>query len=246
VAEPTHQLLDHVAVAVESLAEVGPLLEAALGAVPVGGGGDAPGFRSRQWRFGNGMRLELLEPARIGENDFLRRFLDRHGAGVHHLTFRVPDILAAVDAAEEAGFPVLYSRVDNPDWQEAFLHPRDALGTVVQLASYPDGATSAGGHTLSPAASLDVVEVAVADMERGIGLYHGVLGGRRDGAGDPTLAWPGTGRIALVPPGEAVRDGRPNGGVRRLVLSGPVPEDLRPLEAALGAELVRRPPPTLS
>jgi methylmalonyl-CoA/ethylmalonyl-CoA epimerase len=238
-----------VAVAVEALAEVGPLLEADLGAVPVGGGGDAPGFRSRQWRFANGMRLELLEPARIAENDFLRRFLDAHGAGVHHLTFRVADVLAAVDAVEAAGFPVLYSRVSNPEWQEAFLHPRNAFGTVVQLACYPGDPSFPPVGGGQPAASLDVVEVEVPSTERGIDLYSAVLGGHvvdEPATGATTLTWPGTGGIALVPPaGPADRD-RPGGGVRRLVLSGPVPEDLRPLAAALGAELVRRPTPALS
>jgi methylmalonyl-CoA/ethylmalonyl-CoA epimerase len=244
---PTNPLLDHVAVAVEALGEVGALLERDLGAVPVGGGGDAPGFRSRQWRFGNGMRLELLEPARIDENDFLRRFLDQHGAGVHHLTFRVPDIPAAVGAVEAAGFPVLYSRVSNPDWQEAFLHPRDAFGTVVQLASYPDRPGSSADPAGGAMASLDLVEVEVASTQRGLDLYAGVLCGHvaptRPGA--TTLTWAGTGGLALVPQVEPA-DGRPAGGVRRLVLSGPLPEDLGPLEAALGTRLVRRPTPVLS
>ena len=54
----------------------------------------AIGFRPMQvWlgdRDGDGMPVELLEPWDVEQNDFLARFVARHGAGPHHLTFKVP------------------------------------------------------------------------------------------------------------------------------------------------------------
>ena len=65
------------------------------------GGGDTPGFYSAQVRFANGMKVEGLEPRRVEENDFLARFLAASGPGPHHLTFKVPDIRAALAALED-------------------------------------------------------------------------------------------------------------------------------------------------
>src|SRR6185503_4862643 len=93
-----------------------------------------PGFYWGQLRFANGMTIELLEPADISENDFLRRFLDRNGPGPHHVTFKVADIVAALGQVEAAGYRPVSVNLDNPGWREAFLHPKDAPGIVVQLA----------------------------------------------------------------------------------------------------------------
>ena len=80
------------------------------------------------------MKLEVLEPHDVAVNDFLRRFIDRSGTGVHHVTFKVADFDAAVDASTAAGFPPVSVSRDDPDWMEAFLHPKAASGIVVQLA----------------------------------------------------------------------------------------------------------------
>ncbi|MEV0720058.1 VOC family protein [Asanoa sp. NPDC050611] len=94
--------LDHVSLAVPTAAPAWPLLRTRLGgewAI----GGTAPEFRFSTLRYANGMCLELLEPRR--EPAFVDRFLDRAGPGLHHLTFKVPDLLAATDAAGTAGYP---------------------------------------------------------------------------------------------------------------------------------------------
>ena len=55
-------------------------------------GGENVGFRSYQVRLGDavdGMTIELLEPWHPERFDFLERFVARHGAGPHHLTFKV-------------------------------------------------------------------------------------------------------------------------------------------------------------
>ena len=128
--------LDHVALAAADTAPALRFLTGALGGIVLSGG-QAIGFRPMQVLLGDatgGMKVELLEPWEAERNDFLARFVARHGAGPHHLTFKVDDLDAALDGARAAGLhPVGIDRTD-PRWQEAFLHPSEAHGTVVQMA----------------------------------------------------------------------------------------------------------------
>jgi methylmalonyl-CoA/ethylmalonyl-CoA epimerase len=123
--------LDHVAIAVHRLADAVPVLVGRLGGVPDAG---APSevFRWGTWRFAGGGRIEAIEPR--GEDGFLHRFLARRGPGIHHVTFKVPSLRAACERAAAHGYRVVGYDDRHPHWKEAFLHPKEALGIVVQLA----------------------------------------------------------------------------------------------------------------
>lgn len=128
--------LDHVALAVRDAAPAMGVLIGEWGGTLVSGG-DAAGFRAMQIRMGDlttGMTVELLEPANLERSDFLERFLDRRGEGPHHLTFKVPDLAAELKRLEGIGLRPIGVDLSNPMWREAFLHPRDSHGTVIQIA----------------------------------------------------------------------------------------------------------------
>src|SRR5205823_12251257 len=99
--------LDHVALAALDTADALRFLTGALGGTVIFGG-ESIGFRPMQvWvgtRAGDGMPVELLEPWAVEQNDFLARFVARHGAGPHHLTFKVADLAGALDRVRRAGF----------------------------------------------------------------------------------------------------------------------------------------------
>src|SRR4051812_14599785 len=204
--------LDHVAVAAEDQHHLWPRYAGDLGGVWVGGGG-TPGFWSGQVQFANGMKVEVLEPFAVEQNDFLRRFLDRSGPGPHHLTYKVADLPAALAAAEAAGYRPVGVDLSDPQWQEAFLHPKDAPGVVVQLAhSSGDGDWDSPprddlppSRTGAPATLLHVAH-AVATMDEGLRLFAELLGGQEVARGDDEAAhwielrWPGPGRVRLVTP----------------------------------------------
>ena len=59
------------------------------------------------------------------------------GPGPHHVTFKVPDIAAAIDDSRGRGLRPVGVDLSDPGWKEAFLHPKDAPGIVVQLAEAP-------------------------------------------------------------------------------------------------------------
>lgn len=118
------------------MAEATPFLVGELGGVPAYGA-PSGAYRFGQWRFDGGGRLELLEP--LGQDGFLHRFLARHGPGIHHVTFKVPRLREACERARARGYEIVGYDDSNPHWKEAFLHPKQALGIVVQFAEASRG-----------------------------------------------------------------------------------------------------------
>lgn len=124
-------LFDHIALGLPRIADAAPVLAGVLGGVPDGGRLSGV-FRWATWTYEGGGQIEVIEP--IGDDGFLHRFLAQRGAGVHHVTFKVPSTRAACDRARALGLnPVGFDDSD-PDWVEAFLHPKESLGIVVQFA----------------------------------------------------------------------------------------------------------------
>ena len=129
---------DHVAVAVHSIKAAIPLFRDALGGEYLMGGDGTDGrWRWVQFRYPDGAKVELLEP--LGEG-FLSDFLEKHGEGLHHVTFKTDDIHAAIAQVEEGGYELVDVNLGNPQWQEAFLRPSKAHGTLIQIAQsrWPD------------------------------------------------------------------------------------------------------------
>ena len=128
---PSHQL-DHVALGLPRIADALPFVVGELGGERFDCG-PGMGFQWVQWRFPGGGVIELLEPA--GEpGGFLHRFLESRGPGIHHVTFKVPDLEVAAERAREAGYTIVGWFDADPHWKECFLHPKQAQGIVVQLA----------------------------------------------------------------------------------------------------------------
>jgi methylmalonyl-CoA/ethylmalonyl-CoA epimerase len=124
--------LDHVAIAVRDIRASMRLYSDILSA-PFMFAGDAhkQGFRWAQFRLPGGGKFELVTP--LGEG-FVSRFLDRRGEGVHHVTMKVPDIGRAIEHLTENGIPLFSVSTDNEQWKEAFVHPSDANGVLLQFA----------------------------------------------------------------------------------------------------------------
>jgi methylmalonyl-CoA epimerase len=97
------------------------------------------GIRYRPFRLGEST-LEILEPTR--PDSPVARFLASHGGpGVHHITFEVDDLDAALAEIERRGGRIASRHTYPPGvtfegqiWREAFVHPKDAFGVLLHLA----------------------------------------------------------------------------------------------------------------
>jgi methylmalonyl-CoA/ethylmalonyl-CoA epimerase len=80
-------------------------------------------------------KIELLEP--LGEGSPIAKFLERNaGGGIHHICYEVDDIIAARDKLIASGARVLGSgepKIGAHGKPVLFLHPKDFLGTLVEL-----------------------------------------------------------------------------------------------------------------
>ena len=80
-------------------------------------------------------KIELLEP--FGPDSPVRNFLERNpGGGMHHVCYEVADIIAARDQLKAQGARVLGDgepRIGAHGKPVLFLHPKDFVGTLVEL-----------------------------------------------------------------------------------------------------------------
>jgi methylmalonyl-CoA/ethylmalonyl-CoA epimerase len=233
--------LDHVALAAADTAPALRFLTGTLGGTVLFGG-QSVGFRPMQvWigdDTGDGMSVELLEPWATERNDFLARFVARHGAGPHHLTFKVPDLLAILERLRASGFQPVNIDVSDPEWKEAFLLPRQANGTVVQLAetdhtfgtraellehvrrngpnTHPRWWTEPAPPHAGPAAKLRRVVLRTPSVTSATAFFGGHLQGRvvHESDGTVDLEWPSGSSLRLVV------DGARAPGVDRLEVEG--------------------------
>ena len=209
--------LDHVAVAAEDIDDLLARYGGDLGGRWWAGGGEV-GFTAHQYRWAAGAKLETISPVNIEADDFLRRFLDKSGPGPHHLTYRVDALVPAMAQVTAAGYRVVGVQLDVPGVEQCFLHPKDGLGTVIQLIE-PRGPFDMPAPANWPAprvppARLLYVAHAVVSMADGMRLHGQLLGGRpvargRDGDREwIELGWPAGGRVRLVELPVAVAAGR--------------------------------------
>jgi methylmalonyl-CoA/ethylmalonyl-CoA epimerase len=138
---------DHIALGMSRMVDATEMLVGTLGGVPAYGQPSGV-FRWGSWTFEGGGTIEILEP--MGDHGFLHRFLDERGPGVHHVTFKVPSLDEVTNRAERAGYDVVGRDDSDPDWKEAFLHPKQALGIVVQFAESVGGDDEPSAHWQPP------------------------------------------------------------------------------------------------
>ena len=203
--------LDHLAIGTPALADGWDLFAGVLGGTWAYGA-NSPGYWWGQLEFAAGPKIELLTPTGGPDAAFLERFLASRGPGPHHFNFLVTDIDDALARIRAFGIEPIGVNLANPDWKEAFLHPRSAHGIVIQVAQQASSPRSSPPRELpepGPPARCEVIEHHVGDLDGALRLFRDVLDGQPEaaGAGTAELTWPGGKRIRLVR-----QDGLPLGG----------------------------------
>jgi methylmalonyl-CoA/ethylmalonyl-CoA epimerase len=127
--------LNHVALAVPDLSKACALYATSLGAKlsapqPLPEHGVTVVFIE----LGN-TKVELLEP--LGENSPVAVFLEKNpSGGMHHICYEVDDILYARDHLKASGARVLGDgapKIGAHGRPVLFLHPKDFMGTLIEL-----------------------------------------------------------------------------------------------------------------
>ena len=126
-------VVDHLGIAVPSLAEAVDFYERVLG-LRVSGYESIPQEKTRVAMLPLGeSRIELLEPTE--PDSPIGRFLAQRGGGLHHVCLRVPDLEAAVARLQQSG-----AKLVNPEpgvgaggHRSVFVHPSSAGGVLLEL-----------------------------------------------------------------------------------------------------------------
>jgi methylmalonyl-CoA/ethylmalonyl-CoA epimerase len=129
--------VDHIGIAVRTLDEASALFSKILGMSESHRERvESEGVELSVFEIG-GARIELLAPTR--PDSPVSRFLDRRGAGIHHIALRLDDVRSHHDRLVERGFRVLGSVRKGGEGREVFfLDPKETSGVLFEFTSPPD------------------------------------------------------------------------------------------------------------
>jgi len=125
--------IEHIGIAVKSLRDSIPLFEQLLNTPCYKTEAVADeGVTTAFFQTGES-KVELLEATR--EDSAIAKFIDKKGAGIHHIAFAVENIEAEMKRLAALGFELLHETpkkgADNK--RICFLHPKSTNGVLVEL-----------------------------------------------------------------------------------------------------------------
>ena len=135
------QKIDHLGIAVRSLADSVPYYEKALG-LKCGAIEDVTSQHVRTAFFAVGdVHLELLEPT--SPDSPIAKFLETRGEGIHHIAFRTDAIADQLNQAKEAGVRLIHEVPFEGAAEKlvAFLHPKSTFGVLTEFCQPKPGSS---------------------------------------------------------------------------------------------------------
>jgi methylmalonyl-CoA/ethylmalonyl-CoA epimerase len=128
--------IDHIGIAVKSLADAVKVFEQAVGLPPAGYDEvDEQGVRVAMLAIGES-RIELLEPTR--PDSPIEKFMSKRGEGIHHVAVQVDNLEAALDRLKAAGVRLIDDRPKRGahNTRIAFVHPASTHGVLMELVEH--------------------------------------------------------------------------------------------------------------
>jgi methylmalonyl-CoA epimerase len=125
--------LDHIGIVVEALDQAVPRWCSILG-FPMESVEfhDVPSEGVRIAMLRGNIKLELLEAT--DPSGSVQRFLEKRGAGLHHLCFSTDDADRTYDRLNEAGMQLLSAApVNGAEGRVFFIHPKSASGVLAEM-----------------------------------------------------------------------------------------------------------------
>ena len=128
--------IDHIGIAVRSLAEVVQFYENVVG-LKVSGYDEVEDQRVRVAIVPAGdTRIELLEP--IDDQSPIEKFMAKRGEGIHHIALSVDNIEEALERFKAAGARLIDAapRPGAHNTRIAFIHPSTTHGVLLELVEH--------------------------------------------------------------------------------------------------------------
>jgi len=125
--------VEHIGIAVNTLAESVPLFEKLLNSqcykteVVESEKVNTAFFKTKD------TKIELLES--IDENGVISKFIDKKGEGLHHIAFEVDNIETEMERLKNEGFILLNDKpkIGADNKLICFLHPKSTNGVLIEL-----------------------------------------------------------------------------------------------------------------
>ena len=82
--------------------------------------------------------IELLEPT--DPESTMQKFIDTKGEGIHHICFKVKDVVAKTDELIRKGYRFIYPapRLGAGGCLVNFMHPKSTGGVLIELSQRPN------------------------------------------------------------------------------------------------------------
>jgi methylmalonyl-CoA epimerase len=129
--------IEHIGIAVNSLAENAPFWKHVLGLDHSGTEAvESEKVTTDIYNTDRG-KIELLEA--MGEDSTITKYIDKRGEGVHHICLEVDDIHEAIAELQEKDINVIYNepKMGAEGFLVTFIHPKSTGGVLVELAQLP-------------------------------------------------------------------------------------------------------------
>ncbi|HJL73725.1 MAG: methylmalonyl-CoA epimerase, partial [Candidatus Marinimicrobia bacterium] len=126
--------IEHIGIAVNSLAENAPFWKHVLGLDHSGTEAvESEKVTTDIYNTDRG-KIELLEA--MSEDSTIAKYIDKRGEGVHHICLEVDDIHEAIAELQEKDINVIYNepKMGAEGFLVTFIHPKSTGGVLVELA----------------------------------------------------------------------------------------------------------------
>jgi methylmalonyl-CoA epimerase len=128
--------IDHIAIAVENLAEASEILQTNLGAIFLRQiENNQEKYIVSYFQVGENV-FTLLQPT--SEESFIAEHIRQRGQGLHHLGLEVEGLEEFVAELEVKGVRIPVKDMGNAERKEAIISPRDVFGVLLQLVEWLD------------------------------------------------------------------------------------------------------------
>jgi methylmalonyl-CoA/ethylmalonyl-CoA epimerase len=132
--------LDHVAIAVSNLdraqkvwEDLGLTFESAREDVP------SQNVTTAFAHVDEHAHIELVCP--INEQGPIQKFIEKNGEGIHHMSFKVPDVQKKTEELQSLGYKMIYDQAvpGANNCLVNFIHPKSTGGILIEIATSQKG-----------------------------------------------------------------------------------------------------------